>query len=478
MNDGRWLGSLSAPEFKEGLDWVNTGGRAIRLADLRGRVVLLDFWTYGCINCRHVQPRLRELEERFADTLTVIGVHAGKFAHERVTANLAAACDRQNVAHAVVNDRQYRIWRSFGVQAWPTVALVAPDGELLGLQPGEFGLEPMAAMIKAAIADAEQHGKLVRGPEPTATPQPHAEGTLRFPGRVLIDGDRLLIADTGHGRVLDCALERGATGGGASAPVARVAAEYGGFAEPQGLAVLGGSVYVADRAAHSVWRLGPGDERERVLGTGRLADYSMSAGFGPDLDVRSPWGIAAHQDSLVIGMAGGHQLWRLDTGTLRARPWAGTGGEELTDGTLQRALLAQPTGVAALGSRVAFADCESSAIRLADEAAGVRTVVGKGLFVFGDKDGTGDEVQLQHAEDVAVHDGVLAVPDTYNDRLKRINPATRASRPWNGEAGEAGALKEPAGASSDGATLVIADTGNHRVVLVAADGSLVEVQLA
>jgi hypothetical protein len=164
--------------------------------------------------------------------------------------------------------------------------------------------------------------------------------------------------------------------------------------------------------------------------------------------------------------------------TLKARPWAGTGGEELTDGTLERALLAQPTGVAAFGSRVAFADCESSAIRLADEAAGVRTVVGKGLFVFGDKDGVGSEVQLQHAEDLAEHDGVLAVADTYNDRLKRVDPATRESRPWDGEAGEAGALKEPAGVSSDGRTLVIADTGNHRVVLVAVDGSLQEVRLA
>ena len=181
---------------------------------------------------------------------------------------------------------------------------------------------------------------------------------------------------------------------------------------------------------------------------------------------------------LVIGMAGSHQLWRLDPDTLAARPWAGTGGEELTDGTLSRALLAQPTGVSAFGTRVAFADCESSAIRIADEAVGVRTIVGKGLFAFGDKDGVASEVQLQHAEDLATHDGVLAVADTYNDRLKRIDPATRESRPWDGEAGEASAFKEPAGISSDGTTLAVADTGNHRVVLVEHDGSLSEVQFA
>jgi thiol-disulfide isomerase/thioredoxin len=245
--------------------------------------VLLDFWTYGCINCRHVQPRLKELESRFADSLTVIGVHAGKFAHERVTKNLASACDRQNVTHAVVNDRQYRIWRSYSVQAWPTVALIGPDGELISVQPGEFALEPMARAIETAISSAETHDRLVRGPDPASSAQPRADGLLRFPGRVLIDGQRLVIADTGHGRVLDCVLEREP---GADMSVASVAAEYGGFLEPQGLALLDGALWVADRAAQAVWRIDPGQERVRALGTGNLAERALTAGIGPRVDVR------------------------------------------------------------------------------------------------------------------------------------------------------------------------------------------------
>ena len=175
-------------------------------------------------------------------------------------------------------------------------------------------------------------------------------------------------------------------------------------------------------------------------------------------------------------MAGSHQLWRLEPVTLRLRAWAGTGGEDVTDGPLPRALLAQPTGVAAFGSRVAFADAESSSVRIADEAVGVRTVVGTGLFESGDRDGTGDRVRLQHAEDLAVHAGVFAVADTYNDRIKHVDPATREARPWPGEAGEAGALREPAGVSSDGERLAIADTGNHRIVLARDDGALAEVR--
>ena len=242
--------------------------------------------------------------------------------------------------------------------------------------------------------------------------------------------------------------------------------------------MLGGRLYVADRAGQAVWRIGPDGEHQRVLGTGELAEHSSIGGFGPEVETRSPWGIAAHQGTLMVGMAGAHQLWRLDPETLAARPWAGTGGEELIDGALARALLAQPTGVASLGAQVAFADCESSAIRIAGEDGGVRTVVGKGLFAFGDKDGFAQEVQLQHAEDLSAYDGALAVADTYNDRLKRIDPVTRESRPWDGEAGEAGAVREPAGVSADGTTLAVADTGNHRVVLVEPDGALSEVQLA
>lgn len=470
MAAARWFGSHDAPEFVEGLDWVNTGGRAVRLAELRGRVVLLDFWTYGCINCRHVQPRLRELESRFEDTLTVIGVHSGKFVHERHTPHLAAACDRQGVRHAVVNDRAFRIWRSYDVSAWPTMALIGTDGTLLGTQPGEFPLEGTARAIERAIADGEEDGTLVRGPDPAAVPQKQAEGTLRFPGRALVAGKRLLVSDTGHGRVLDCTLESDSGG-----MRARVVSEHTGFVEPQGLAIVGDSFAVADRGGQAVWLIGPDGERERLLGSGVLGEGFSHGGYGPDLDVRSPWGIVARDGSLIVTMAGSHQLWSLDVASRKARPWAGTGAEELIDGPLTGALLAQPTGVALLGSGVAFADCESSAVRTAEESEGVRTLVGRGLFQFGDKDGVGREARFEHAEDVAVFGGAIAVADTYNNRLKHIDPATLEVRRWPGEAGEEGALSEPAGISSDGSSLVVADTGNHRVVSIGPDGSIAEV---
>ena len=252
--------------------------------------------------------------------------------------------------------------------------------------------------------------------------------------------------------------------------------EFGGFTEPQGLVALGNDLYVADRAGQVVWRISADGARERVAGTGELADGRVSQGRAPDVDLRSPWGLAAFDGGVIVTMAGAHELWRLDPASLKLTRWAGTGGEDVVDGERLSALLAQPTGASDMGTSLAFADCESSAIRVA-EGDEVRTVVGTGLFDFGDRDGTGDEVLLQHAEDLAhVAGGTLAVADTYNDRLKSVQSASRRVRPWPGEAGEAGALREPAGVSAWGETIAGADTGNHRVVLVTAQGGVEEVR--
>jgi hypothetical protein len=177
-------------------------------------------------------------------------------------------------------------------------------------------------------------------------------------------------------------------------------------------------------------------------------------------------------------MAGTHQVWLLDPVALELALLAGAGGEDLLDGPLTRALLAQPTGLATLSDgTLAVADCETSAVRTLDTAE-VRTVVGTGLFEFGDRPGTGDEALLQHCEDVAAHRGALAVADTYNDRLKRVDRRSRACDAWSGEAGESGALREPGGVWSDGETMLVADTGHHRIVSVGPDGALSEIRIS
>lgn len=461
--------TAEAPEFPAELDWVGTE-TAVRISDLRGRLALLDFWTYGCINCMHMIPQLHSLEERFADVLTVIGVHSGKFVHERATAEIAAASARLGVTHPVLNDRLFRVWRAYGVNAWPTMVLVDARGRIVGMEPGEFDIEQMATTIQRLAEKDAASGDLHRGPSPVKAAAIEAEGgELRFPVRIAVEGDTVWVSDGGHDRVVEARF-------GADRSRASIVSEWTGFAQPQGLARLDERTYVAERAGHSVWRLDAGGERVRVAGTGRLGRSRVTPGGATATDLRSPWGLEPWGDKLIVTMAGTHQLWTLDPLAEKLELAAGSGREEVTDGPARDAALAQPQGVARDGSLVHFADAESSAVRTLDLATNrVKTIVGTGLFDFGDRDGVGDRVRLQHPSDVLIWDGRLVVADAYNNRLKSIDPATRETRAFAGEAGEPGAFNEPSGLALDGDRLLVADTNNHRIVAVSRTGSLSEI---
>lgn len=442
-------------------------------------------------------PRVRELEERFPDSLVTIGVHAGKYPAERSTANIRRAMDRMGVTHPVVNDRQFRIWRAYGVQAWPTIAVVTPDGHLVGTQAGEFRVEDVAAVIEALVKRFTEDGTLSRGEsdfgqDRTPVPGP-APGTLRYPGRAIAHGsDTLFVADTGHDRVLELGLrDWGAPGFAPRAEVRRAWGGTAGFSDggpadarfrmPQGLAVIDDTLYVADRANHTIRAidLESGDVRT-VAGTGRLGDGGVRPGPALTTQLRSPWGLLAREGALYVSMAGTHQIFAFDPADGRLGVFAGTGAENIADGIRTRATLAQPMGLAADPITMFFADAESSAIRRSGFGAvdAVRTIVGTGLFDHGDRDGAGDDVRLQHPEDVASHRRTLIVADTYNDKLKVVETGPRTSCAMSGEAG-GGELCAPSGIWADDDHVLVADTGNHRLVVVEpASGHVREVEIS
>jgi DNA-binding beta-propeller fold protein YncE len=440
----------------------------------------------------HVLPRVAELEARFGDALVAVGVHSGKFTEERRTPNIRQACARLDVAHPVVNDRHFRIWRSYAVEAWPSVALVTPDGYLAGVQAGEFDTEAMAEAIARLVERYSAEGLLERGEasfgrDPETLPEP--SGVLRFPTRVIAEGATLYVSDTGHKRVLELRREddgaaRVVRAFGSGRPgLADGAAAEARFLEPEGLAVHGGRLYVADRANQAVRAidLGSGDVTT-VAGTGALAERRMEPGPGRRVELRSPWGLAVDGDTLYVTMAGSHQMWALDlaAGDRPLRLVAGTGGENITDGPRRTATLAQPTGAVVVDGLVAFADCESSAVRIVDPAPDgeVSTLVGTGLFEFGDRDGTGDEALLQHAYDVAPWNGSLLVADTYNSKIKRVDRETRRVDALPGAAGSGEDLYEPSGIHVSGGVVLVADTNHHRIVeLDPASGGLTEIEV-
>ena len=426
----------------------------------------------------HVLPRVAELHHRFENELVVIGVHAGKFPAERSTDRIRAACARLGVAHPVVNDRQFRVWHSYAVQAWPTVVLVSPDGRVVGSHAGEFRTGDLASAIENVIDEHPRAGTLDETPrdfgaDPNALAPP--TGPLYFPGRVTVDGERLFVADTGHHRVLELRLVDGTRAeivrafGSGRAAFADGPADVASFREPQGLAIDGGRLYVADRANHALRAVDLGTGAVSTLaGTGELADTGIHPGPGTATSLRSPWDVAVSGGGLYVAMAGSHQLWRLDLATGQIAPFAGTGGEAIGDGPAGRALLAQPMGIAAAGDTLAFCDAESSAVRTVDARpdADVRTLVGTGLFDFGDVDGVGDDARLQHVEALAWLGDRVVVSDTLNDKLKWVDPATRACTTMPSDAGSGDALDHPGGIAIAGNTLLVADTDAHRIATV------------
>lgn len=478
--------AVRAPDFRPELEWIHTGGERRSLADFRGRFLLLDFWTYGCINCIHLLPVLAEVEERFADALTVVGVHSGKFVNERITRNIARACERLGVRHPVVNDRQFRTWREYAVRAWPTLVLVSPRGYVLHSRAGETSAEALSKTLGELMDRERSAGRSAAGEAPPVRtePLPPPPGALRFPAKLHAAGDgRLFVSDTGHHRVVEIAL----LGDGARGRVVRSfgsgepgwrdgPAEESRFRSPHGLARSGSTLFVADTENHRVRTIDLGTgEVGTLAGTGRQAWPRDDDGPAREVRLNSPWDLAWHRDALLVAMAGSHQLWRIDPGAGRAEALVGSGAEELHDAPLREAALAQPSGLATDGATIYFADPEASAIRRAEPGGRTSTLVGTGLFDFGDRDGAGDEARLQHPLGVAWwgERGELLVADTYNHRLKRLDPRTRRATSFAGD-GEPGLVDggpdrarfwEPGGIAvdPDGRRAFVADTNNHAV---------------
>lgn len=458
-------GATPAPEFPRGLDWINTGGEALQLADLRGKVVLLDFWTYGCINCFHVIPDLKRLEEKYGHALVVVGVHSAKFESEGDTRRIRAIAQRYERDEPIVNDREFDIWRAYGARAWPTLTLIDPAGNLVGQVAGEGHYELLDEAIGRLIAEFE--GRIDRAPLGFESALADMEDTfLRFPGKILADekSRRLFVADSNHHRIVIADFD-----GKVQAIIGKGEAglEDGGYAnaqfhQPQGLALHDNTLYVADTLNSAIRRVDLKRQSvETVAGTGEQVYMQRDAYDAEDTPLNSPWDVLWHDGKLYIAMAGQHQLWTYDPEQERLEVFSGTRREALTDGPRLKAALNQPSGLATDGERLYFADSEASAIRYVDFKTGeVETIVGTGLFDFGDVDGRGDEVRLQHPLGVVHVDGKLYVADTYNDKIKVVAPEKRTAETLVGGEGK---LFEPGGLSYADGRLWIADTNHHAI---------------
>ena len=470
-----------APGLEGGAGWLNTSGE-ITLKDLRGKIVLLDFWTYCCINCMHVLPDLAYLEKKFDKEIVVIGVHSAKFDNEKETENIRRAILRYEIEHPVINDSSMTVWRKFGVHSWPTLVLLDPEGFYCGYVSGEGNREILEQVIGKLITHHKAKGTLDETPVRFDLESQKAAATsLRFPGKVLADeaGNRLFISDSNHNRIVISDLEgkvQTVIGSGAIGNQDG-SFEKAQFDHPQGMDLDGNLLYIADTENHTI-RVADLDKKTvtTIAGTGQQARERVRGGKPLETAIASPWDVKKIDGKLYIAMAGPHQIWVLDDAE-SIHVFAGSGREDIINGPLAESALAQPSGMATDGKFLYVVDSEGSAVRKIplDPEGEVSTIVGTSdlpqgrcLFEFGDIDGVGDDARLQHPLGIAYHKGQLYVADSYNHKIKVVDIAKRTSKSFLGT-GKAGTkddpvqLSEPAGLAFAGDKLFIADTNNHQI---------------
>jgi len=486
---------MKVPTLPAGLTWLNTAG-PIELRALRGKFVLLDFWTYCCINCMHILPELQNLERAYPDSLVVIGVHSAKFETERDSKNITEAILRYHIEHPVINDANHAVWELFGVNAWPTVILIDPEGYAVWGTSGEISFEQVDALLKPAIPYYRSKGLLDTTPLRFELAVAKSQDTsLRFPGKVLADepSGRLFIADSNHNRIVVTRLDGTLLEAIGSGVMGRADGDFASaqFNQPQGMALRGEELFVADTDSHLIRRVDLAKKTvTTVAGVGRQArapapPTKTSSPLKTPLS--SPWDLWLHEDYLYIAMAGAHQIWRMRLDRPAIGPYAGNGREDIVDGPLLpkqpyqpgASSFAQPSGLASDGTWLYVADSEGSSIRAVPlrPRQEVRTLVGTSrmeyarLFTFGDVDGPPQQARLQHPLGVAFHGGRLYVADTYNNKIKAVDPATGTTRTLagTGKPGRADnppQFDEPAGISAAAGRLFVADTNNHLIRVV------------
>jgi thiol-disulfide isomerase/thioredoxin len=481
-DNGAGDGRIKAPELEGGVAWLNTAG-PIRLADLKGKIVVLDFWTFCCINCIHTLPDLAKIEKKYAKEVVVIGVHSAKFENEKVTENIRKAILRYEISHPVVNDAHMKIWRSYEVTSWPTLYLVDPEGYVVARGTGEGlyeGLDRAIAKVievhkaKKTLDEKPRRFELARFSEKGDSP-------LFFPGKVLADGSnkRLFIADSTHHRIVITDLEgkKIAIAGDGQPGAKDGMFDKAQFNDPQGMALKGDTLYVADRKNHLIRGLDLKNLTvSTVAGTGSQSEDRRNGGPALKTALNSPWDLVLVGDTLYVAMAGHHQVWTLDLAQGQLEPYAGNGAERITDGEFRFASFAQPSGLATDGSVAYVADSEGSVVRsvgLRGKGA-VQTLIGPecrdNLFLGADADGIGEEVRLQHPLGIAFADGKLYVADTYNSKIKVVDPAKQSCTTLVGGERDgwlAGPVfYEPGGLSAANGKLYVADTNAHRIRVV------------
>jgi thiol-disulfide isomerase/thioredoxin len=461
-----------------GASWLNTS-RAIQANDFKNRIVLIDFWTYCCINCIHTLPDLAKLEKEFKDDLLVIGVHSGKFDNEKDSENIRQAIIRYGIEHPVVNDADFRIWQGFGVRSWPTLVLLNPQGEMVQFLAGEGHYEALKKSIQTLIKTLPKNAAKDRPVIPIAyekNKQPPME--FKFPAKLVYVPElkTLFVADSNHQQI--AALEWDPKKPNTAKVAYRIGVKDekgsrdGDYARaqfnlPQGIAYANKALYIADTDNHLIRKVDLTTKQvTTIAGTGKKGEVRVAKqASATKTAIASPWDVAffPDTDNLVIAMAGTHQLWNLNLPTQKLDVLAGNGSESIDDGQYPNNSLSQPSGLSPYLGGLYIADSETSSLRTIDHNDVLTTLIGTGLFDFGFKDGKKSSARMQHPLAVTSDITGIYIADTYNHSIRRYSVLGKKLDTIIGNGKRGQPLNEPAGIAKFGDLLIISDTNNHLI---------------
>lgn len=483
---------IKAPELTAAREWLNVD-KPLSLSNLRGKVVVLDFWTLCCINCIQTFPELSILEEKYKnDPVVFIGIHSPKFIYEREREAVRYNVLKYDIRHPVALDSDNKIWDEYQIRAWPTLVLIDPEGYLTAYFPGEGNAESLDAMIRLLLDEYGAKNKLNNTAVPYLIPSTIPMNQLAFPGKVVADNvnSRLFIADSGHHRVLVINPEGKVlqTIGSGSAGNEDGESVKSQFNFPQGIAYDSKrqKLYVADSRNHQIRSIDLISGIVKTIAGSGKKGYVRKPGTDPlTIDLASPWDLTIdnNSDLLYIAMAGNHQIWSFELNKNQLSILAGTGREDRMDGGFNYANFAQPSGIIFNANKLYIADSEVSAIRVLDlKTKIVSTLAGGELFIFGDKDGIGQNVKLQHPLGITIVNNSTYITDTFNHKIKQIDLITGETKSITGqpEGGKLDGLlskasfNEPSGICQLNGKLYVADSNNNSIRVIDLDNNSVE----
>ena len=467
--------ATTAPEIDTKFGWVNTE-KSYKLADFKGKIVLLDFWTFGCINCQHIIPDLEKLEKEFENELVVIGIHSAKFSAEQSTQRIRQAALKFGIHHPIVNDADLNVWKNYAVRAWPTLTLISPNGKVVWQRAGESFYEDARNQI---LALKEKHKAELNTQKFEFQLAKVEKKELMFPSKIIeIKTEKnskdneptFWIADSGNNRILKINLKGKVleTIGNSKKGNTEGSFEETSFYEPHGLALSENNekLYIADTKNNVIKEADLINKTVKTIaGTGETSYYFGDKKWGENVNPNSPWDLLIdkkYPNIMYIANAGNHQILKMNLQDYKTERFAGSGKEQLTDGDdFKQVAFNQPSGLTQFENFLYVADAEASAIRKIDlQKNEVRTIVGSGLFDFGDNDGTAQKAVLQHPIGIFYTENKVYIADTYNGKIKVLDLEKNTVKTI------ISGLSEPNDILLIGNYLYISDTNNHQILRV------------